>query len=425
MRTLGRAFRHPNFRLFYGGQVVSLSGLWMQYTAMAWLVFRLTDSAAMVGVTTLAMQGPGLVLGPIAGALADRHDKRRILVAMQAFALLTSLVLGLLTVLEIVQPWHVVLVAFAAGMARAVEVPTRHAFLPELVDRGDLSNAIALNSALFNIARLAGPAMAGVLIPTVGEGWCFLGNSMAGLGIIAALLLMRLQTRRRRPETEIPTLWTDIGEGLAYVRAEPSMRAALGALTVVAAFGMPYGVLMPSFAERALGGGPETYSQLQVAIALGALVGALRLAARLEVEGLDRWSMFAGIGFGSGLMMLSFARSTAAAFPILVFVGLAFIVQLASVNTLLQTLVPDRLRGRVMSLNSSLLLGIFPIFGLVAGWLADRVGEALVIRGGGGLVVVGAVILGRRLSARASASLERARELRLEEELAELAEDPT
>ncbi len=423
MHSLARALRHRNFRLFYVGQGASMSGLWMQYTAMAWLVFRLTDSAAVVGVTTLAMQGPGLFLGPIAGALADRHDKRRILVVTQVLALATSVVLGLLTVSGVVRPWHVVLVAFAAGLARAVEVPTRHAFLPELVTRDDLSNAVALNSALFNIARLTGPAFAGLLIPWAGEGWCFLSNAVAGLGIIGALLAMRLKkhvgTRGR-----VRGLVGDIVEGLAYVRSEPSIRAALGALLVVATFGMPYGVLMPSFAQRMLGGGPETYSILQVAIALGALAGALRLAARLEVEGIDRWSMFAGMGFGLGLVGLSFTRSTVAACLVLVLVGVAFIIQLASVNTLLQTLAPDHLRGRIMSLNSSLLLGVFPISGLVAGVLADRIGEAWVIGSGGALVIVGAFILGRRLSARAPASLSRARALRLEQELTELAEDP-
>ncbi len=423
MPAITRAFRHQNFRLFYGGQVVSLSGLWMQYTAMAWLVFRLTDSAAAVAITTLAMQGPGLVFGPVAGAMADRYDRRRILIFTQIAALSTSIVLGILTVTGVVVPWHVVALALAAGLARAIEIPTRHAFLPDLVSRDDLSNAIALNSALFNIARLAGPAVAGVLIPWVGEGWCFLGNAVAGLFIVAALLMMELK-KRPKVTAAIKGIFGEIAEGMAYVRQEPAMRAALGALVAVAAFGMPYGVLMPSFARRALSGGPETYSTLQVAIALGALTGALRLAARLEVEGLDRWSMFAGIGFGTGLVALSFTRSLTTAFPVLVLIGLSFIIQLASVNTLLQTLVPDRLRGRVMSLHSALLLGIFPLTGLLAGFLADRIGEPLVIGAGGTLVIVGAVIFGRRLIARTPASLKRAQELRLEQELAELAEDP-
>lgn len=404
MREILRALRSPNYRLFFGGQAASLVGLWMQYTAQAWLVYRLTDSAAMVGVATFATQGPGLLLGPVAGALADRHDKRAILVFTQIVALTMSAVIGLLTITGHITAWLVIGLAFVAGTARALEVPTRQAFVPELVDLGDLANAIALNSALFNVARLVGPAFAGILIPLVGEGWCFLGNSLAGLVIVSALLAIRLAERHQRKVSGL-SIFKEIRQGIAYARREPTIRGLLGLLLVTSAFGMTYGVLLPSFSRRVLGGGAETFSQLQVAIGAGALVAAVSLASRSRVEGLELWVTRANLAFGALLVALSFARDTRIAFTILVLVGFAFLTQLASTNTLLQTISPKELRGRVMSLYTTILLGIFPLAGLAAGAVADRVGETRVIGTCGVIVVTAALSLSPYLRAHAGDSL--------------------
>jgi MFS family permease len=281
--------------------------MWLQLTALSWLIYRLTDSAAWVGVLTFALQGPGLVLGPIAGALADRHDKRRILVIAQAASMFPALFLGLLTLGGAIRPWQIVGLAVFAGVARAFEIPTRQAFFRELVGREDLPNAIALNSALFNVARMVGPAIAGVLIPLVGEGWCFLINSVSYLAVVAALLAVRTpkHVRSRSPGS---SLLREIGEGISYVRAHPAMLGLLGALAVAAGTGMPYSVLLPSFASRVLQGGPETFSYLQIAVAVGALSGAFALATRARVRGLVRWVVGAGVSFGFWLVAVSFKK---------------------------------------------------------------------------------------------------------------------
>ncbi len=393
---MGRAFRHRDYRLFFGGMAVSLVGMWIQLTALGWLVFRLTDSAALVGFLTLAMQAPSLFLGPIAGAIADRHDKRLLLVAAQLTAFFPALALGLLTVTGRVEPWHILSLAFIAGLARAFEIPTRQALVPRLVAPGDVPNAIALNSALFNGARIVGPAIAGALIPLVGEGWCFLINSVCFLGVVVALLLIRPEDRRRAARAKT-TLFAEIREGVAYVRRQPAMLGLLGCLTVLSAAGMPYGVLLPSFAERQLAGGAGDYALLQIAVAIGCLAAALRLAVRRGVLGLERIIVGAGIGFGVVLMLFSQASSMALAFPLLVVLGAFFMLQMASSNTLMQTLAPDELRGRVMSLHTTLFLGLFPFAGLVAGTLADRVGERPVLLGCGAIVALGAAWFGRGL----------------------------
>jgi MFS family permease len=381
--------------------------MWLQLTALSWLIYRLTDSAAWVGVLTFALQGPGLVLGPIAGALADRHDKRRILVIAQATSMFPALFLGLLTLGGAIRPWQIVGLAVFTGVAQAFEIPTRQAFFRELVGREDLPNAIALNSALFNVARMVGPAIAGVLIPLVGEGWCFLINSGSYLAVVAALLAVRTpkHVRSRSPGS---SLLREIGEGISYVRAHPAMLGLLGALAVAAGTGMPYSVLLPSFASRVLQGGPETFSYLQIAVALGALSGAFALATRARVLGLERWVVGAGVSFGFWLVAVSLTKSTLLAVALLVPTGFSFMVQMATTNTLLQTLTPDRLRGRVMSLHTSAFLGIFPVAGLIAGALADRFGEAAVLSGGGIAVALSAVLFGRLTLRTAPAALETA-----------------
>jgi MFS family permease len=402
-----RALRHRNYRLFYAGQAASLVGMWLQLTAMSWLMYRLTGAAAAVALMTFAWQGPGLVIGPIAGAFADRHDRRRILIAAQSLSVVPAAILGVLTLSGVVEPWHVVLLAFVTGIVRSFEIPTRQAFIPELVESSDLANAIGLNSALFNGARLVGPAIAGALIPWVGEAWCFLANSVSYTVIVAALVAIRLPAREKRA-SDSESLLSRIQEGLAYVRGQPSLLALLGGLAIVAVAGMPYSVLLPSFANRRLGGGPDTFAMLQAAVGLGAMLGAFSLAARRGVLGLERWVVVAGSSFGLLLFVFSRTSSPTAAVAVLAPLGFCFMIQLATTNTLLQTLAPAALRGRVMSLHTTLFLGLFPLSGLAWGGLADRFGEASVLAGGGLVVVVGSFVTGRAVLRHAPGALETA-----------------
>ncbi|MEE2775877.1 MAG: MFS transporter [Acidobacteriota bacterium] len=407
MRQIVRALRHRNFRLFYFGQAASMVGMWLQLTALSWLMYRLTGAAAAVALMTFAWQGPGLLIGPIAGAFADRHDRRKILIAAQAGSVVPALVLGVLTLLGVVVPWHVVSLALVTGVVRSFEIPTRQAFIPELVEREDLANAIGLNSALFNGARLIGPALAGAMIPLVGEAWCFLLNGVSYTGIVIALFAIRLPAHRGRPDGG-RSLIAEIREGLDYVREQPALMALLAGLSVAAVAGMPYSVLLPSFANRQLGGGPDTFGLLQAAVGLGALVGAFGLATRSKVRGLERWVTRAGLSFGVLLVAFSATRSLATALLLLVPLGLSFMIMLATTNTLLQTLVPGRLRGRVMSLHTTLFLGLFPLSGLAWGALADRYGEAAVLAGGGVAVTFGSLFTGRAILRHAPRAIETA-----------------
>jgi MFS family permease len=389
-----RAFRHRNYRLFFAGQALSLVGMWMQMVAQSWLMYRLTDSAAAVGVVAIANQGPGLFIGPIAGALADRHSRKQILIRAQSASLLPALALGVLTVTDTVLAWHVVALALWMGIARAFEIPTRQAFVPQLVERDDIPNAIALNSVLFNAARLLGPALGGILIASYGEGWCFLANAASYIPVIAALALIRIENAK--PAQRGPgSLWSEIREGLRYVRGEPAIWAVLGAMAAASIGGMPYTVLLPSFAQRVLLAGPDVYGMLTSAVGAGAIVSALALAARRSAQGLERWVVGSGMLFGAALTAFSQSTNLLAAVMLLALMGAGFMVQMAGTNTLLQMRVPEHLRGRVMSLHSALFLGVFPFSGIVAGVLADRVGEAPVLGVGGVLVVCGALGFGR------------------------------
>jgi MFS family permease len=389
-----RALRHRNFRLFFAGQGVSLIGMWMQMVAQSWLMYRLTDSAAMVGIVAIAQQGPGLFIGPFAGAYADRHSRRQMLIGAQSVSILPALIMGGLTVVGSIEAWHVIALALWMGLGRAVEMPTRQALVPQLVDREDIPNAIALNSVLFNAARLIGPALGGVVIATLGEGWCFFANA-ASLGpIIFALLAIRI-SEVARTGRESTSLWSEMLEGLRYVRGEPAVWSVLGVMAAGSIAGMPYSVLLPSFAERVLQAGPETYGVLTSAVGIGAIASAFVLAARERAEGLDRWVVVAGVLFGAGLLGFSQSRDVLVAAVMLACMGVGFMVHLAGTNTLLQLRVPDPLRGRVMALHSALFLGVFPFSGLAAGVIADRVGEAPVLAAGGVLVMCGVLLFGR------------------------------
>jgi MFS family permease len=392
-----RSLRHRNYRLFFCGQLVSLTGTWMQNVAQSWLVYRLTGSEVLLGLVSFAGLMPIFVLSPFGGAIADRVDRRRLLIGTQTASLLAALVLALLTLLGTVTVWHVVAVAVAFGVVNAVDVPARQAFVPSLVGEEELVNAIALNSTMFNGARVLGPAVAGIVLAAVGEGWCFAVNAASFLAVIVGLALMRVPAHR--PDRHVRSTLARIAEGFRFVWVHVPIRALLLLLAVVSVTGMPYSVLMPVFAERVLHGGARALGLLMAASGCGALGGALVLAARRGIRGLGRWVALAAAGFGTSLVLFSFSRSLALSIGLLVPAGFAMIVQMASSNTLVQSMVPDRLRGRVMSVYSMMFLGMAPFGSLLAGALAERFGAPAVVGAGGTVCVAAAALFGRRLPA--------------------------
>ncbi|HUM01644.1 MAG TPA: MFS transporter [Thermoanaerobaculia bacterium] len=392
-----RSLRHRNYRLFFGGQLISLIGTWMQNVAQSWLVYRLTGSEALLGLVGFAGLIPIFLLSPFGGAIADRADRRRILIATQTASLCAALALALLTLLGAVTVWHVVGTAVTLGIVNAVDVPTRQAFVPGLVGEQDLPNAIALNSSMFNGARIVGPAVAGVVLSAVGEGWCFAANAVSFLAVIVGLVLMDVPAHV--PQRQNLSTMAQIAEGFRFAWNNVPIRALLLLLGIVSLTGMPYSVLMPVFADRILHGGAGSLGFLMAASGCGALAGALLLASRREIRGLGLWIAFAAAGFGASLILFSFSRTLWLSIAFLVPAGFTMIVQMASSNTLVQTMVPDKLRGRVMSVYSMMFLGMAPFGSLLAGALAERIGAPTTVAAGGAVCLAGALLLGRRLPA--------------------------
>jgi len=389
-----RALRHRNFRLFFFGQALSLTGMWLQMVGQSWLMYRLTDQALAVALVALAQQGPGLFVGPVAGALADRHSRQRILILAQAAVIVPSLGLGWLAFADTIVPWQIFVLALASGLARAFEIPTRQAFVPQLVEREDIPNAVALNSVIFNAARLVGPAVGGILIATVGEAWCFFANAILLFPVLAALAAIHVAPHGGVGVRGRGSLMGEIAAAIRYVRGEPIVWSLLGGMAVASVAGMPYTVLLPSFAAEILDRGPEAFGVLTAAAGIGAILSALALAARRHARGLDAWLVVSGLIFAVGLAGLSRTTSLDLAVVALAVVGAGFMTLMAATNTLLQLRVPDALRGRVMSFHTALFLGLFPFGGLAAGALADRIGVAPVIFSGSVVVGIGMLSLG-------------------------------
>lgn len=386
-----RAFRHRNFRLFFGGQIVSLIGNWMSTTATSWLVYRLTGSAFMLGVVNFAGQIPAFVLAPLAGTYVDRWNRHHLLIGAQATSMVQFLVLAVLTLAGQITVPTVIVLSVVQGVVNAFEMPCRQAFVLTLVeDKKDLSNAIALNSSMFNGARLIGPAIAGGLIAAAGEGWCFLIGGVSYLAVIVALLLMRLTSHLTEGGRHLGAL-EQFREGLRYVFGFGPMRSIILLLGLVSLVGIPYSVLMPVFANEILGGGPGTLGLLLTASGGGALLAALLLAARRSVRGLARMIPVAAGLFGIALVAFSFSRSLWLSTAILVVAGFGVILQMASSNTLLQTIVDDEKRGRVMSFYTMAYLGTVPVGSLLAGALSGRIGAPSTVRLGGLCAIAGAV----------------------------------
>jgi MFS family permease len=389
-----RALRHRNFRLFFGGQLISLIGTWMQSVAQSWLVYRLTGSSVLLGTVGFASQFPVFVLAPIGGTIADRHNRHRLVIATQVASMILAFVLAALTLANRIQVWHVFVLAALLGAVNAFDIPSRQSFIVDMVGKEDLMNAIALNSSMFNGARIVGPAIAGILVASIGEGWCFFANAVSYLAVIAGLLMMRIECPRRMT-TESP-LATMI-EGFRWVAGAAPIRALLLLLGLLSLVAMPYAVLMPIFADRILHAGARGLGLLMGFSGVGALAGALLLAAKTGLRGLGRWIVIATAAFGISLILFSWSRTLWLSALLLVPVGMALMVEMAASNTLIQSMVPDELRGRVMAVYSMMFMGMAPFGALFAGAIADRIGAPLTVSVGAVACLGAAAIFGLRL----------------------------
>jgi MFS family permease len=392
-----RALRHRNFRLFVGGQLVSITGTWMQSVALGWLVYRLTHSAFLLGLVGFCGQIPSLVVSPLAGVWADRWNRHRMVVATQALSMLQALLLAGLVLTGVVEVWHLLALSLFIGIVNAFDVPARQSFLVEMVGgREDLPNAIALNSSTFNAARLVGPSVAGAMIAAVGEGVVFLVNGLSYVAVIGALLAMRVPARPS-PGGPVAPAWKTLEEGFTYVTRFSPVRSILLLVALVSLAGAPYAVLMPVFATDVLHGDAHTLGFLVGSIGVGALCGALLLASRRTVRGLGNLIVAAVAGFGAALVAFSFSRSVALSLVLVFFTGLGLMVQMAASNTILQTVVDDDKRGRVMSFYAASFMGTMPIGSLVAGGLAGTIGAPRTLFLGGVVCLLGAVAFARAL----------------------------
>lgn len=404
LRVTLRAFRHRNYRLYFAGQAVSLTGAWMQQIAMSWLVYRLTGSALLLGVVSFSGQIAHLLVTPFAGVLADRFSRHRILVIMQTLAMIQAAALAFITLSGLVAVWHLVVLSLMLGIVNATEMPVRQSFIIELVDdREGLANAIALNSALFNGTRMIGPSIAGVVIAFTGEGWCFLINAGSFLAVIAALLAMRIAPARR--DNGDRSVLERLGEGFGYVTRSIPIRSILLLMALISFVGLPYIILMPVFTSAVLGGGPETLGFLMGAAGMGAFSGALLLATRPSSAGLGEFIGRSTLLFSLALVAVSFVRSVLPALPLFFLTGFGMISAMASCNTVLQSIVDDDKRGRVMSFFSMAMMGFAPFGNLLAGAVADRVGSPVTIMTGGILCAIGALVFSHKSGAISAALL--------------------
>ena len=392
-----RALRSPHYRLFVAGQLISLVGTWMQMVAQSWLIYRLTGSAALLGLLGFAGQIRVFVLAPLGGVIADRVNRHRVLVTTQTTMMMLAAALAALTLGGQVRVWHLFVLASMLGIANAFDIPARQAFVVEMVEREDLMNAIALNSSMVNGARVVGPAVAGLVVAAVGEGWCFFLNAVSYVAVIGALLRMRLP-RRPRAAAQV-SAWESIVEGFVYSWQTAPVRALLLLLGLVSLMGMPYSVLMPIFADRILDGGPNAYGLLMSASGVGALAGAATLTVRRHIRGLGRWVALSAAGFGASLIAFSFSRTLWLSSLLLVPAGFCMMVEMAASNTLIQAMIPDRLRGRVMAVYSMMFMGMAPLGALIAGALAAPLGAPATVAMGGAVCIVGGLVFGARLPA--------------------------
>jgi MFS family permease len=387
--------RHRNFQLFFGGQLVSLIGTWMQNVAQSWLVYRLTGSAVLLGIVGFASQIPVFPLAPIGGIVADRFPKRYVVIATQSSAMVLAFVLAWLTLADKIRVWEIIVLATLLGAVNAFDIPARQSFFAEMVGKEDLQSAIGLNSTIFNGARVIGPAIAGILVARFGEGRCFLFNGISFIAVIIALMAMRVQDRAGAVTGRAAL--QDALEGFRYALGSPTILSLLLLIALVSVVGVPYSVLMPIFADRILHGGASALGLLMGSTGVGAILGALTLTMWRGVRGLGRVVASAAGGFGAALILFSFSRSFWLSLVLLMPVGYSIMLQSSATNTLLQSMAPDHLRGRVMALYSMMFMGMVPFGALGAGFTASRLGAPITVALGGAACLAGAIVFARRL----------------------------
>jgi len=385
-----RAMQHRNFQLFIAGQLISLIGTWMQNMAQLWLVYRLTHSAVLLGVFGFASQVPMLFLSSLGGYVGDRYERHRGVIATQTISMILAFVLAGLTLTNLINEWELIAIAFLVGIVNAFDVPIRQAFLVQMVGREDLPNAIALNSSMFNGARVVGPAIAAFTVAWVGEGWCFFLNGLSFVAVIVALLLMRIEPREIKPSTESPL--KSFVQGFRFAMSDPPVRSTLLLLSVLSLFGLQYSVLMPIYALDILKGTVLTQGYLMSSAAVGALMGALHFAARKHYKGLARWVAATSTTCAVFLILFSKAKMFWPCMAMLFFVGFAATSQVAATNTLIQNRVPDELRSRVMAVYATMFMGMQPIGSLIAGGVAKRIGAPYTLTVFGSLVLLGSLV---------------------------------
>ncbi len=385
-----RALRHRNFRLFFFGQLVSLIGTWMQSLAQGWLVWRLSHSAWLLGLVGFCQMAPVLFLGLLGGILADRFDRHRMVIATQSAALVQSVLLAALTLTGAITVWQIMALALLLGVVNAFDMPIRQAFLVQMVGREDLGNAIALNSSIFNGARIIGPAVAGLVVARWGEGMCFSLNAVSFLAVLASLIAMRLD-KRPLPRPEGNT-GQRLAEGFSYAWRTPHVRVLLSLMMVTSLFAFPFTSFLPALVGGVLHQGAGGLGTLMTCSGIGALLGALAVARREGIRGMGRLVGTTGAGFGLFLMAFGLSRSFWLSCALILAVGFCMMIQMASTNTLLQSLVPEELRGRLMSLYTVTFVGVAPIGSLLLGWLAHYLKIQWVLVGGGAITAAAGVV---------------------------------
>ncbi len=392
-----RSLRHRNYRLYFFGQLISLPGNWIQNIALGWLVYRLTDSALLLGIVGFSGQIPSLFLTPLAGVFADRTGRRKILIATQSVSMVIALAVSVLVFTGQIKVWHIVLSAVLNGISVAFDTPFRHAFLVNMVpDKKDLQNAIALNSTLFNTARFAGPPLGGLLVAISGEAICFLINGLSYLAVIWSLFQMKVIENPLKKEKA--SVLTDLRQGVHYSWKESPIRILLLMVITTSLLGLPFQVFMPVFAREVLQGDSRTLGYLIGAIGAGALTGALFLASRKSLVGIPVIILISALMFSAGLMAFSASPTLLLSIALLVITGFGMVVEFASSNTLLQTLVDDRMRGRVVALYSMSFMGFTPLGSLLTGWLAEVAGVQFTVLVAGFCCFIAALFFYRKLS---------------------------
>ena len=403
--------QHRNFQLFIAGQLVSLIGTWMQTTAQLQLVWELTGSAALLGVFGFASQVPMLFFSSLGGYLGDHYNRHRGVIATQTVSMVLAFVLATLTLTGRIRgshgAWVVITIAFMLGVVNAFDVPIRQAFLVQMVGKEDLPNAIALNSSIFNGARVVGPAIAGFAMEWVGEGWCFFLNGLSFLAVIVALLMMRIPKAEIKPSDESPL--QSLVQGFRFAMSDLPIRSTLLLLSVLSLFGLQYSVFMPIYAEEILKGGKRMLGLLLSCAGVGAFLGALQFAARENYKGLARWIAATSITCSIGLIIFSQAKVFWLCAAVLFVVGFAATSQMAATNTLIQNRVPDELRSRVMAVYATMFMGVQPIGALIAGGVAKRIGAPHTLTVFGSLVLAGSLVFVFRVAMRLKRSNEAAK----------------